>query len=184
MDQQTLKRTEWPRHRTTPPGHRIASPTHLAAWQTNLHWVSVFSRASLGSLFLSAAISKVPGGISGTVAYYSKLFEHSLLPGFLVTAHASVIMSVEFILAAWLLSGYRLALAWKAAAAVLVSLAVGMIFAGKTDVASDNYGYVALSLGGLLASPFDRWQWRAATDSVVERDRALAQLEARSGPAT
>jgi hypothetical protein len=163
MDQQTFYRT---------------------AWQTNLHWVSVFSRASLGSLFLSAAISKVPGGIAGTVGYYSTLFEHSLLPGFLVTAHASVIMGVEFILAAWLLSGYRLALAWKAAASVLLSLAVGMIFAGKTDVASDNYGYVALSLGGLLASPFDRWQWRAATDSVVERDRALAQLEARSGPAT
>jgi len=125
----------------------------------NLHWVSVFMRASLGSLFLSAAISKVPGGVSGTVGFYSKLFEHSLLPSFLVTAHASVIMGVEFVLAAWLLSGYRLSWAWKAAAAVLLSLAVGMIFAGKTDVASDNYLYVALSAIGLLTSPFDRWQW-------------------------
>src|SRR4051794_19569057 len=106
------------------------------SWQQDLHWVSVFLRASLGSLFLSAAIAKVPGGISGTVGYYSTLFEHSLLPRFLVTAHASVIMLVEFILAAWLITGYRLALAWKAAALVLVSLAVGMIFAGKTDVAS------------------------------------------------
>ena len=139
-------------------------------WQHNLHWASVFSRAALGSLFLSAAISKVPHGIAGTVGYYSKLFEHSLLPSFLVTAHASVIMGVEFILAAWLLSGYRLALAWKAAAAVLISLAVGMIFAGKTDVASDNYGYVALALGGLLTSPFDRWAWHAeAAKTGTER---------------
>lgn len=130
-----------------------------AVWRRNLHWVSVLMRASLGSLFLSAAVSKVPGGVSGTVGYYSKLFEHSLLPGFLVTAHASVIMGVEFILAGWLLSGYRLTLAWKAAAAVLLSLAVGMIFAGKTDVASDNYLYVALAAVGLLTSPFDRWRW-------------------------
>jgi hypothetical protein len=137
------------------------------AWQSNVHWTSVFLRASLGSLFLCAAMSKVPGGISGTVGYYSKLFAQSILPGVLVTAHASVIMGVEFILAAWLLSGYRLALAWKAAACVLLSLAMGMIFAGKTDVASDNYGYVALCLGGLLTSPFDRWQWRADSRAQV-----------------
>jgi hypothetical protein len=126
-------------------------------WQQDLHWVSVFLRAALGSLFLSAAISKVPGGIAGTVGYYSTLFEHSLLPRFLVTAHASVIMWVEFLLALWLFSGYRLRLAWQASALVLVSLAIGMIFAGKTDVASDNYLYVALALGGLVTSRFDRW---------------------------
>jgi hypothetical protein len=142
-------------------------------WQLNLHWVSVFLRASLSTLFLSAAINKVPGGISGTVGYYSKLFAHSLLPGFMVTAHASMIMVIEFILGAWLLSGYRLSLAWKAAATVLLSLAVGMIFAGKTDVASDNYVYVALALAGLLASPFDRWQWRAEVSSRLSSNREL-----------
>lgn len=135
-------------------------------WQRNLHWVSVFLRASLSSLFLSAAITKLPGGISGTVKYYSELFAHSLLPGFMVTAHATAITWVELILAAWLASGYRLAVAWKAAAAVLLSLAVGMIFAGKTSVASENYGYVALALGGLLTSPFDRWQWPADLPSL------------------
>jgi len=143
------------------------------SWQRELHWVSVFQRASLGSLFLSAAITKLPGGIAGTVEFYSKMFEHSLLPSFLVTAHASVIMAVEFILAAWLLSGYRLALAWKATAAVLLSLAVGMIFAGKTDSASDNYVYIGLSLVGLLTSRFDRWVWRSASPSVHDREPAL-----------
>jgi hypothetical protein len=139
------------------------------AWLRDLHWVSVFSRASLGSLFLSAAISKLPGGIAGTVGYYSKLFEHSLLPSFLVTAHASAIMLVEFVLALWLLSGYRLTLAWKASAAVLLSLAVGMIFAGKTDVASANYLYVAFALGGLATSHFDRWVWGASPSANTRR---------------
>jgi hypothetical protein len=155
--------------------------TVVQSWQQDLHWVSVFLRASLASLFLSAAISKVPGGIGGTVGYYSTLFEHSLLPGFLVTAHASVIMFVEFILGAWLLSGYRLALAWKASALVLLSLAVGMLFAHKTDVASDNYVYVALSLGGLVTSRFDRWViasapalYRAPSDSDVRRQQHQA----------
>jgi hypothetical protein len=147
------------------------------AWQRDLHWVSVFSRASLGSLFLTAGISKLPGGISGTVAFYSKLFEHSLLPSFLVTAHASVIMIVEFLLAFWLLSGYRLALAWKASALVLLSLAVGMLFAGKTDVASANYLYVAFALGGLMTSHFDRWVWGVERKSQSERNPALAQRD-------
>jgi hypothetical protein len=141
-----------------------------AGWQQDLHWVSVFLRASLGSLFLAAAISKVPHGIAGTVGYYSTLFEHSLLPSFLVKAHASVIMLVEFALALWLLSGYRLVLAWKSAALVLMSLAVGMLFAGKTDVASDNYVYVALALGGLVTSRFDRWVPGRLTDGAAERE--------------
>jgi hypothetical protein len=123
----------------------------------DLHWVSVFLRLAIGSLFLSAGIIKLPGGVGGTGAYYSSLFQHSLLPTFLVRAHASAILFVELALGAWLLSGYRLGAAWKVAAGLLASLAIGMLFAGKYDVASDNYVYVLLSLGGLLARHFDRW---------------------------
>ena len=141
-----------------------------ADWQRDLQWVSALLRAALGSLFLSAAIMKLPGGIASTVSYYSTLFEHSLLPHFLVVAHASVIMAVEFLLAAWLLSGYRLALGWKVSASVLVSLAVGMVFARKFDVAADNYVYVALSLVGLATSRFDRWVLGVAPVAAPARD--------------
>lgn len=147
-----------------------SSALDRGGWQRDLHWVSVFLRASLGSLFLAAAIAKMPGGVAGTVGYYSSLFEHSLLPSFLVEAHASVILFVELALALWLLSGYRLALAWKSAAVVLLSLAVGMLFAGKTDVASDNYVYVALALGGLLTARFDRWVAGRVPADVHQRE--------------
>jgi uncharacterized membrane protein YphA (DoxX/SURF4 family) len=140
----------------------------------DLHWVSVFLRLSIGSLFLSAGIMKLPGGISGTVGYYSSLFEHSLLPSLLVRAHASVILFVELALGAWLLSGYRLAIAWKVAAALLATLAIGMLFAGKYDVASDNYVYVLLSLGGLLASRYDRWLLGAAVARSARPEAALS----------
>jgi hypothetical protein len=133
-----------------------------ASVQRDLHWVSVFLRLSVGSLLLSAGVIKLPGGVGGTVHYYSSLFEHSLVPALLVRAHASVICFVELALGLWLLSGYRLAIGWKVAAALLVSLAVGMVFAGKYDVASDNYVYVLLALGGLLTSRFDRWALGAA----------------------
>lgn len=138
----------------------------------DLHWVSVFLRLAIGSLFLSAGITKLPGGVAGTVAYYSSLFEHSLLPGVLVRAHASVILFVELALGAWLLSGYRLAAAWKAAALVLSSLAVGMLFAGKYDVASDNYVYVFLALSGLVTSRFDRWVLSELRAPALEPDPA------------
>jgi hypothetical protein len=142
----------------------------------DLHWVSAFSRLSIGSLFLSAGILKLPGGVSGTIAYYSSLFENSLLPAFLVRAHASVILFAELALGIWLLTGYRLAMAWKVAAALLTSLAIGMLFAGKYDVASDNYVYVLLSLGGLLVSRYDRWALGtvAAGDSLGATGFSLA----------
>jgi hypothetical protein len=61
---------------------------------------------------------------------------------------------------------------------VLLSLAVGMIFAGKTDVASDNYVYVALALGGLVTSRFDRWVWGVEPAAATERERTLAEQRA------
>jgi len=140
----------------------------------DLHWASVFLRVSIGSLFLIAAANKAVNGVSGTIGYYRSLFEDSLLPSFLVTTHASAIIFVELALGCWLLSGYRLSLAWKVTAAVVVSLAMGMAFAGKYDVASDNYLYVLLSLFGLVAARFDRWSFGEAR----ERERAPAQRTA------
>jgi uncharacterized membrane protein YphA (DoxX/SURF4 family) len=158
------------------------SRTHAESFARDLHWVSLLLRAAIGSLFLIAGLTKIPGGIAGTVSYYEGLFQHSLLPSFLVTAHASAIMFVELGLGAWLLSGYRLRAAWKAAALVLASLAIGMMFAGKYDVASDNYVYVALALGGLVTSRFDRWvlQHASETEPASERNVSLGtELGAR-----
>jgi hypothetical protein len=126
-------------------------------FQNELQWLSALLRASVGGLFLVAAINKLPGGIAGTVGFYSQLFENSALPGFIVRAHASSISFVELVLGAWLLSGYRLSWAWKVSALTLVSLALGMAFAQKYDVASDNYLYVAFAGVGLITSRYDRW---------------------------
>lgn len=124
----------------------------------NLHWVSVLMRLSIGSLMLVAALNKVPNGIEGTVGYFTSVFEKSLLPLFLVKIYAASIMVVEFLAAAWLLSGYKLKAAWIFNGLLLVSLAVGMALVGKYDVASNNYAYVVIAGIGLLASSYDRWQ--------------------------
>jgi hypothetical protein len=140
----------------------------LDRFQRDLHWVSVFLRGAIGSLLLSAGITKLPGGVAGTVGFYTTLFEQSLLPRFLVQAHASVILFAELLLGAWLLSGYHLGIAWRASALVLTSLAIGMLFAGKYDTASDNYVYVFLALVGLVTSHFDRWSWGTAAAAKSE----------------
>ena len=139
----------------------LSRPGSVAITETlkrNLHWVSILIRLSLGTLFLCAAIVKTPLGIPGVMAYYSSLFDHSLLPAFLVKIHAALILFFEYGLAVWLFSGWQLRLAWKVAGVLLVSLAIGMIFAGKYDVASANYLYVLLCAVGLITSEFDRWQ--------------------------
>lgn len=151
------------------------------AFTRDLHWVSVFLRLAIGSLFLGAGLTKLPGGISGTVGYYSSLFETSLLPGALVRAHASVIMLVELALGVWLFCGYRLREAWKAAALVLLSLAVGMLFAGKFDVANDNYVYLFLATAGLVVSRFDRWVLGATAPANEPEQHTLAQASLHAG---
>jgi hypothetical protein len=138
----------------------LASTDHLAPTEPlkrSLHWVSILMRLSIGTLFLCAAIVKTPLGIGGIIAYYSSLLDKSLLPDLLVKTHAALILFFEYGVAVWLFSGWRLQLAWKVAGILLVSLAIGMIFAGKYDVASANYIYVLLCGVGLFASEFDRW---------------------------
>lgn len=129
--------------------------------RNNLLWISILMRLSIGTLFLCAALVKTPLGIPGIIAYYSSLLDKSLLPAFLVKIHAALILFFEFGLALWLFSGWQLRLAWKIAGILLISLAIGMIFAGKYDVASANYLYVLLCSVGLIVSEFDRWVVRA-----------------------
>jgi hypothetical protein len=133
-------------------------PLSQESLRNSLQWISILMRLSIGTLFLCAALVKTPLGIPGVIAYYSSLFDKSLLPAFLVKMHAMLILFFEYGLACWLFSGWRLSLAWKIASLLLVSLAIGMIFAGKYDVASDNYLYVLMCVVGLFASSFDRWQ--------------------------
>lgn len=119
---------------------------------------SVLLRLSIGSLFLGAAIIKVQGGIDGNISYYLSLFEKSIFPLFLVKLHASLIMFVEFFLALWLFTGYKLKIAWIASSITLISLAFGMIFTYKFDVTSDNYIYVLFCALGILVSSYDKYQ--------------------------
>jgi hypothetical protein len=71
------------------------SPAVTESLKRRLHWVSILMRLSLGTLFLCAAIVKTALGIPGVIAYYSSLFDHSLLPAFLVKIHAALILFVE-----------------------------------------------------------------------------------------
>ena len=95
-------------------------------------------------------------------------------------------MLVELALGAWLFSGYRLGVAWKAAALVLASLAVGMVFAGKFDVASDNYVYLFLATAGLVVSRFDRWvvgaKAPASAGGSAKRSACASRRNPISGP--
>ncbi len=125
----------------------------------SLHYFSILLRLSIGTLLLTAGLLKIPYGIDGTIGYYMSMFEKSLLPPLLIKAHASVIIFLEVGLGAWLLSGFKLRAAWIAAGVLLISLAVGMVFAGKYDVANDNYVYVLIAGLGLFLSSFDRWKF-------------------------
>jgi uncharacterized membrane protein YphA (DoxX/SURF4 family) len=123
----------------------------------NLSLISLILRVSIGTLFLGAALIKVSGGIDGSITHYLSLLGKSILPSFLIKAHASVIMLVEFVLAFWLFSGFKLKWAWIASSLTLLSLAFGMIFAYKFDVVSDNIIYILITCLGLYLTPYDNF---------------------------
>lgn len=117
-------------------------------------------RLALASLFLSAAVGKLKGGtesIRGTVAYFQTTFAETWLPGPLVTLHGYATPFVEALIAAWLIVGYRLRVAWVLTGLFTISLAFGMAVARKHDVAANNYNYVLLCAAGLYFSRFDRF---------------------------
>jgi len=124
----------------------------------NLSLISLILRLIIGSLFLGAAIIKVKGGIDGSITYYNSMFKSSIFPIFLVNAHASIIMFLEFILAIWLFSGVKLKQAWITSGITLITLAFGMIFVYKFDVVSDNYIYVLITCLGILLTPYDTYR--------------------------
>src|SRR5579859_2797031 len=74
---------------TLSPADQVSAPVSLGQ---SLHWVSILMRLAIGTLFLGAAIVKTPLGIPGIIAYYSSLFDKSLLPEFVVKAHAALIL--------------------------------------------------------------------------------------------
>lgn len=129
-----------------------------------LSLISLILRISIGLLFLGAAIIKVQGGIDGSIAYYMSMFKNSIFPEFLVKIHASMIMFLEFALAIWLISGFKLRYAWIASALTLISLAFGMIFVYKFDVVSDNFIYVLIACLGIYIEPYDKFRMNTQRD--------------------
>lgn len=132
----------------------------------NLPVISLILRLAIGTLFLGAGIIKISGGIEGSISYYMSMFEKTIFPIFLVKAHASIIMILELFLAVWLISGIKIKYAWIASALTLLSLAFGMIFTYKFDVASDNYIYVLITGIGILLSPYDKYN----LETIVKKE--------------
>lgn len=120
-----------------------------------LQWISLILRIAIFTLFAAAAISKFDGGISGTIAYFSSIFEGSWLPMVLIKPYAAAVMFIEIALAIWILIGIRLRIAWIATGLFTISLAFGMLVAGEYGTASDNYIYVLICCIGLLLSSYD-----------------------------
>lgn len=124
-------------------------------FEKQLQWISLILRMSIISLFAAAAISKLDGGVAGTVAYFSSIFEKTWLPMVLIKPYAAAVMFIEIGLAIWILIGIRLRAAWIVTGLFTITLAFGMLVAGEYGTASDNYIYVLICCIGLLLNGYD-----------------------------
>ena len=120
-------------------------------------WISLILRLAVASLFIGAVVPKFLGGVDKLDIAFQGMFKDTWLPMPLVQLHAKLVPYLEALIPIWLLVGFRLRLAWVVTSLFMVTLAFGMIVAGKGDIAASNYFYVALCLAGLYFSQFDKW---------------------------
>lgn len=163
---------------STDPSGRARS-SDVGGSEAELPWIALLLRLAFASLFASAAAVKVPDGIDGVVRYYGSIFRDSLLPSFLVRAHATAILPLELGLALWFVLGWKPRALWLTGGLTLITLAVGMVFAGNYEIAADNYVYVALSGAGLLTAPHDRY--RVGGRRAGPRAEVRPETNAQSG---
>jgi uncharacterized membrane protein YphA (DoxX/SURF4 family) len=123
-------------------------------------WASLILRLAIAALFCAAAIGKYKGGmtsIRGTIAFFQSTFENTWLPGWMVTVHAYATLFIEPLIVIWLVTGFRLRIGWIVTCLFMISLAFGMLVAGKIDVAANNFNYVLICCAGLYLSQYDRF---------------------------
>ena len=118
-------------------------------------WISIILRVAIGMLFAVAASYKFIGGIATTVQMFEGMFKETWLPMARVTPYAYAIAYVEALIAVWLLSGYKLRLAWVFTSFVLISLAFGLTVAKQSS--ADIFIYLLIACAGIYVSRYDRW---------------------------
>ena len=116
-------------------------------------WISLILRMAFVSLFAVASVGKFAGGLDAVAAQFSEMFKGSFLPLPLVVFYARLLPFLEALIAVWLLLGIFLKEAWIFTAAILISLAFGIVAAHQN--AADNYMYVLMACVGLYFSEFD-----------------------------
>ncbi len=121
-------------------------------------FISLILRVAVSSLFAVAAIGKFQkgqAGLEGVVQHFNEMFKDTWLPPQLVTLQARLIPYIEAVIPVWLISGIQLKLAWIATSFYMITLAFGIMVAGKYDVAAYNYLYVLICCWGLYFSKYD-----------------------------
>lgn len=118
--------------------------------------ISLILRVAVASLFVAAAVGKFTNGLDGVVQYFQATFKDTWLPTSMVTIHARITPFAELLIPIWLIVGYHLRIAWIFTGLFTVSLAFGMMVAGKYPIAANNYFYVLLICAGLYFSPYDK----------------------------
>lgn len=123
-------------------------------------WASLVLRLAVASLFVSAAVNKLKGGmdsVRGTAEYFRTMFAETWLPEAMVVAHGWATPFIEALIPIWLVIGYRLKIGWVFTCLFMISLGFGMAVAGRNDVAGSNYNYVLICAVGLYLSRYDRF---------------------------
>jgi thiosulfate dehydrogenase [quinone] large subunit len=118
------------------------------------NWISLILRVAMGLLFLIAAQAKFAMGLGQTSGFISGMFKDSFLPSFLVVPYTYLLPFAEALVAAWLLTGYKLRTGWVFTAGVLVSLTFGLMVT-KSPTAADMFVYIFISCVGIYVARYD-----------------------------
>lgn len=129
-------------------------------------------RISLGLLYFVAGLTKVMGGAAAASQGIEKMFTGTWLPAWSVHLFALTLPYAETAIGALLILGLLRVVALPLGGLLMVSLAFGMMVAGKHDVVANNMGYVFMFAAACFAM---RWDV-IALDELFFRRRAPAPV--------
>ncbi len=134
---------------------RMGEATDSTGWDERA-WIALILRSGIACLFGIAGLNKIIDGPGTFVEYARDYLQGSWMPTPLVEAYPWVMPFAQLAIAIWLVSGYRLRVAWITVSFYTLTIAVGSEIAGRYGAGANAYLFLGLCCTGLWFSRSDR----------------------------
>lgn len=140
--------------------------------------LALLARFAVALLHGSTGLYKLILGLPATADLFLEIFVGSWLPAEIIVAYAYVMPFIQVGIALWLISGYRMQLAWIFTILFTWTLGIGSLIAGGPQMiaAVNATGYIMVCMVGLVLMPADTFRWGKEAEASLQQKLYWAVL--------